>query len=112
MTVYSVKWTRSAATELVTISGWIAQKNPPAAAQWIDATERRVNTLATFPERCPPAPEAKETGVDVRQLVIGKRGGRYRVLFRVKDSEVQVLKIIHGMREHLTPEEIEEAGWE
>jgi len=91
---------------------WLAQKNPPAAARWIDATEYRVRTLATFPERCPPAPEAKEIGVDVRQLVIGKRRGRYRVLFRAKGTEVQILKIIHGMRQHLTPEEIEEAGWE
>lgn len=112
MTIYRVTWTRIAANELVTISQWIAQKNPPAAARWLDATEARVTTLKSFPERCHPAPEAKETDVDVRQLIVGKRRGQYRVLFRIKGKEVHVLRIIHGMREHLTPEEIDGADWE
>ncbi|MBE7538027.1 MAG: type II toxin-antitoxin system RelE/ParE family toxin [Opitutaceae bacterium] len=101
-----------AARELVTISLWIAQDNPPAAARWLETTESRVAALATFPERCPPAPEARETGVQVRQLLVGKKRGLYRVLFCVKEREVQILRIIHGMRRHLTPKEIEEAGWD
>ncbi len=112
MTLYRVRWTRIAADELVTISQWIARKNPSAAARWLDATEAHVATLQSFPERCPPAPESRETDVDVRQLIVGKGRGQYRVLFRKKGKEVHVLKIIHGMREHLTSQDIEEAGWE
>jgi plasmid stabilization system protein ParE len=111
MSVYSVKWTRAAAEELTAISQWIAKRNPPAAARWLEATESHVLTLKEFPERCSIAPEAKDCGSTVRQLVVGKRRGRYRVLFRVWHNEVQILQIIHGMRDMLTPEEFDEVAW-
>lgn len=111
MSSHRVELTPLAIQDVVSAAQWIAVKNPPAAARWLDLTETQIQSLNLFPDRCPLAPEAKDVGSDVLQLVIGKRRGRYRVLFRIKGSVVQVLRVVHGMREHLTADELAESGW-
>ena len=66
--------------------------------EWGDAAAKRwyrkiklqiLQSLSTFPLGHPIAPESKEYGSEIRQMVIG----RYRVLFEVAGKTVRVMHL-------------------
>ncbi len=77
---------------------WIAEQNPAAAVRWLAGLEAAVQSLATLPERCPLAPESAVFHEEIRQLIYGRRTGRYRVLFTVLGGTVRILHVRHGAR--------------
>ena len=66
---------------------------PVAAGRWLDAAIEAITALKTLPDRCHPAHESKELGVEIRQMLFGKRRGIYRAVFCVVGEEVQVLRV-------------------
>jgi hypothetical protein len=66
-----------------------------------------VDSLETFPARCGIAPESDKEGVEIRQLIYGRRPHVYRILFTIRSRDVFVLHIRHGARQTMMPEEIE-----
>jgi plasmid stabilization system protein ParE len=84
---------------------WIAERSPENAARWFNGFHAKLRTLEYSPGRCGVAPESEQIGQQVRQLIYGRRGGTYRVLFVVRDDEVHVLHIRHAARDTMTPEE-------
>lgn len=113
MSLFRIEIMPLATEDIISAGIWIEERNPPAAARWLTKTEAEIHGLRRFPARCPLAPEAADVGQDIYQLVVGKRRGRYRVLYRIKENEklVQVLRVVHGMRETLTAVDFEQAGW-
>jgi plasmid stabilization system protein ParE len=89
-------------------TGWIAGQSPDAAGKWFDAVEAEIQALARFPERCPRAREDGVFGFELRQLVFGRRHGRYRVIFTIQGNSVHVLHVRHGARPAMTKAEIED----
>ena len=87
--------------------GWIAGRSPVAAGRWLNAIEAEIHSLAHFPERCPRAREDGRFRYELRQLVDGRRHGRYRVIFTIRGNEVHVLHVRHGAKAAMTPTEIE-----
>jgi plasmid stabilization system protein ParE len=84
---------------------WIAQRSIENAARWFNRFLEKLQTLERFPTRCGVAPESEQIGQEIRQLLYGRRGGVYRVLFVVRGHEVHVLHIRHAARETMKPEE-------
>lgn len=74
---------------------FIALDKPQAALEWYDDIFEKLETLSTFPERCPKAPESQYFEFEVRHLIIGA----YRVLFRIIDHTVLILDF-KGKREY------------
>lgn len=99
---------RRAVRDLDEATGWIAAQSAVAAERWFTAIEARIRSLARFPERCPRAREAAGFRHEVRQLVFGRRRGRYRILFTVGAGVVHVLHVRHGARPVMTAAEIEQ----
>jgi hypothetical protein len=66
----------------------------------------KINTLETHPERCGIAVESEELAVEIRELLFGKRHGVYRILFQIDGKTVQILRVWHGAREHVSPEDL------
>lgn len=94
----------SAEAELEAAYLWIAERNPEAAAKWYNGLLDAILTLETLPERCPPAPERKVFGREIRQLLHGNRRYAYRVLFDVTEAgTVRILHVRHSARQHLRP---------
>lgn len=62
-------------------TGWIAAQASDAAERWFNAIEVEINTLSRFPERCPRARENGLFKYELRQLVFGRRHGRYQEIF-------------------------------
>ena len=77
---------------------WIAERNPAAAIRWLAGLEAAIQSLATVPERSSLAPESEVFNEQIRQLIYGRRTGRYRVLFTVMGGRVRVLHVRHGAR--------------
>jgi len=72
-----------------------------AAARWYNGLEQAVGALASYPKRCPLAPEARKA--KLRQLLYGKKPHVYRVIYQVDEGRqvVWVLHIRHGARRKL-----------
>lgn len=86
-----VKFLRQARRDVDDIWDYVAVEDREAASRLIDriyATSRR---LADFPESGPARPDIAP---DVRSLIVG----RYLLLYRVGDSSVEVVRVLHSAR--------------
>lgn len=83
---------------------WIAQDSLKYANRWYRGLFDVIETLSENPARCPMALDGNALGDDVRELLYGKRGGVYRILFAIKGETVHVLRVLHGARKYLGEE--------
>ena len=74
-----------------------------AAARWYNGLEQAVYALASYPYRCPVAPEARRAKRKLRHLLYGKKPHVYRVIYEIDElrQTVWVLTIRHGARRKL-----------
>jgi plasmid stabilization system protein ParE len=104
---HRVVFSRLAEEQLVEIVAWMAHESVATALRWQVRFEAAVGSLATFPRRCPLAPESAAlvaAGVatgDVRQLVHGS----HRILFTVEGRVVRILHVRHAARRRVGEEE-------
>src|SRR5260370_8043171 len=56
------------------------------AARWYNGLERALHTLASFPGRCPAAPEARKTRRQLRHLLYGKKPHVYRIIYQLDET--------------------------
>jgi len=96
---YRVDLHPEAERELRRAFEWLRERSPGAAERWRQGLLAKARTLGSFPERCPIAPESKKLGHEVRQLLYGRRSGRYRLLFVVHRRTVTVLHVKHGAQQ-------------
>ena len=91
---FRVRITRTAERDLEEAWNYIAHDSSEEAEQFIRRLEEQIETLETFPERCPLIPENEILGTHYRHLVYGN----YRSVFRIVRNTVYVLRVIHGAR--------------
>ena len=103
MTVYRVEPTDKALVDAGEAYFWINEESESAALRWYEGLMRAFRSLEKSPLRCPLAPESAFFEEEIRQLSYGK----YRILFTVAGETVFVLRVRHGAREYLKPEEDE-----
>ena len=72
----------------------IAADKPMAAAKWYRGFARHARSLRQLPYRYEQIPEAEELGLPLRHIIFGN----YRILYRVDENRVTVLRIIHAAR--------------
>jgi plasmid stabilization system protein ParE len=102
---FRVVVTETAHEEVVRAYGWLAERNEIAAEKWQAALLEAIDKLAQHPQRFPLAPESNWYPGDLRQLLIGKRRGTYRILFEVVGKTVYVVRVRHSAQDLLTPEQ-------
>jgi plasmid stabilization system protein ParE len=83
-----------AVADLDGVFAWIAEESPGNAVRWYQRLLDDIRSLASFPHRCPIAPESDALGKEIRQLLFGD----YRVLFMIDGTDVHVLRVRHAMR--------------
>ena len=69
-----------------------------AAARWYNQLELAVYALASYPHRCPVAPEARRMKRELRNLLYGKKPHVYRVIYEVDEGRQAVLVLTHSPR--------------
>jgi plasmid stabilization system protein ParE len=79
-----------------------------AAARWFNGLQDAIEGLATLPNRCSLAPEAKGENRELRHLLYGKKPHIYRVIYEVDESRqmVKVFHICYGARRAFKVSEI------
>ena len=107
MKTYGVEPTNKALTDAGEAYFWINEQSEGAALRWYEGLMKAFRSLEKNPLRCPLAPESASFEEEIRQLIYGK----YRILFTVEGETVFVLRVRHGAREYLRPEE-DEGGTE
>lgn len=88
-----VVWTDLAVLRLLEIEAYLARRNPVAAAALADELVARSETLGLQPEMGRRIPELP--GADLRELVVAP----YRIVYRLRGSEIQVITAYHGRRQ-------------
>lgn len=111
---YRVRLSSSATTDAEEGYLWLQRSaSERRAFVWYNGLADAVNSLAEMPGRCPTAPEADEPGIELRQLLYGKRSAAYRILFVLiqdggdGDGLVYVFRIWHGARDRIRQEDLE-----
>ena len=105
---FRVQLESRAARDIDEASGWLAARSPQAAEQWFNAIEAAIAGLKDFPTRCPRAREDGLFSYELRQLVYGRRHGRYRIIFTIRRQTVHVLHVRHGAHAMMTKSEIQD----
>jgi plasmid stabilization system protein ParE len=103
---YTVEIQPPAFEELDAAYEWIAKSSPDRALAWHTGFIAALESLARFPFRCGLALENGCIPEELRQLVYGKRDGRYRALYYVRDNVVRIVHIRHASRDFATPDEL------
>lgn len=96
---FRVELSEQAQRDIAAIYDWLqSQQAGDAGERWFLALRAAVASLTSLPSRCPLAPENRDSPVDVRHLLYGRRPHVYRILFAIEGDVVQVLHIRHGRR--------------
>ena len=103
MKTYRVEPTDKALVDAGEAYFWINEQSEGVALRWYKGLMKAFRSLEKNPLRCPLAPESAFFEGEIRQLIYGK----YRILFTVEGETVFVLRVRHGAREYLKPEEDE-----
>ena len=91
---YRVDIVSSGKRDVVHIYDTIRRDKPLAAAKWLRDFERQARSLARLPLRYEIIPEILDLGREYRHIIFGN----YRILYRVEEDRVLVLRVIHAAR--------------
>jgi toxin ParE1/3/4 len=89
---YNIILKPSAKRDIYKIWYEMSQQGMAAADRFVDRIDRRVLSLAEFPDRGAPRYELSK---GLRMLVEGK----YLVFYRLIGSRVEILRVVHGARD-------------
>ena len=88
-----VHWTENAIGHLVNIYEYIAVNSPTYGKWMVDRITRRSEQIAEQPLSGRKVPEYNAE--DIRELIENP----YRVIYRVKPDQIDVVAVIHGARQ-------------
>lgn len=104
---YRVRLTEKAEADVASILEWFRDQQALAAGgKWYAAVMKALDTLEMHPERCGLAAEAADMGQEIRELLIGKRRGVYRLLFIFSGKTVEILRVWHSARDSVTRDDL------
>ncbi len=104
---YRVRLTAKAEADVDRVLHWFHEERAIAAGErWFSRLMSKVGTLEAHPERCAVAAESEDLGFEIRELLVGKRHGVYRILFQIEGRTVQIVRVWHGARDRLSPEDL------
>jgi plasmid stabilization system protein ParE len=88
-----VHWTDTAQGHLRAIHNYIKQDSPEYARRTVDRLTRRSVQIAQFPRSGRKVPEYESD--EIREVI----EAAYRVIYRIKPDQIDVLAVIHGARD-------------
>jgi plasmid stabilization system protein ParE len=104
---YRVRLTAKAEADVDGVLRWFQEQQATVAGgRWFSRLMAKIDTLETHPERCGIADESEDLGVEIHELLFGKRHGVYRILFQIEGQTVQILRVWHGARDRVSPEDL------
>ena len=102
---YQIVIQPNAQTDIERAYRWLLERAPTRAVTWYNGLQQAIDSLQSLPERCSLAPEDEYFSEEIRQLLYGRRGGVYRILFTIVDNIVHILHVRHSAQDILREEE-------
>ena len=87
-----IRWLPRARDDLKQIRAFIARDSKMNARRWIAEIRRTAESLRLFPEAGSLVNEFPSAGL--RETFLGS----YRIIYRIRGNEAQILRVIHGAR--------------
>lgn len=96
--MYQLKIFPMARLDMEQIFDYIAVElcNPTAAIEQINDFEKAFENVCTFPESCPYINNEYVKDKSLRKLIVNN----YIAFYRIKDNEIQVVRVLYGMRNY------------
>jgi plasmid stabilization system protein ParE len=105
---FRVVLTDTAEADVESVLKWFReQRATEAGTRWFAQLMARVDTLEQHPERCSLAAESNGLGVEVRELLLGRKRYRYRIVFAIRGQTVTILRVWHSSRDALTRDDLD-----
>jgi len=101
--MFDIEFAAVAEAEILATYAYTRRKNVLAAYAWLIGIRARIYTLRTMPERCGRAAEADVTGLDVRELLYGRRRQTFRILFTIGATAVLIRHVVRANRRPIPP---------
>ena len=100
---FRVVFRPQARADVAAAVAWLARTSPTTAARWRSGLFQIVEKLETNPALCPAADEAADLGLELRELLYGRRRSIYRILFTIDGQTVNILRVRHASQDRLKP---------
>lgn len=103
---FTVRTTRRADRDVASAVDWLwRNKSKRMARTWLDRLRTTIRKLADSPNQWPEAEEAEDLGLDLREMLHGRRPHVYRILFTIEGDTIVIHFVRHASRDRLTPDE-------
>ena len=104
---YSVRLTAKADADVDSILHRFSEQRATVAGEhWLRQLLSVLDTLESNPERCPMAAESAGLAVPIRELLMGTRQYKYRLLFIVSKRRVFILRVWRAARAAFTSKDL------
>ncbi len=104
---FRVLLTARAEADVEAVLKWFAdQRATDAGGRWFAQLMARLDTLEQHPERCSLAAESADLDEEIRELLVGRRRYKYRLLFQITGKTDQILRVWHSSRNAITSDEL------
>ncbi len=104
---YRVRLSAKAERDVEGVLRWFdKQRAGAAASRWFAQLWAKIGTLEKQPLRCPLAAESTDLSIELRELLFGRRHGKYRILFLIEGIRVQILHIRHAARDAISADDV------
>jgi toxin ParE1/3/4 len=87
-----VRWSPRSRRDLLEIGRFIGRDDPVAARRWVEQLRERARAAAAVPLAGRKTPEFDRE--DIREVLVRT----YRIIYRVREGEIQVLTVLEGRR--------------
>src|SRR5207248_5395427 len=101
--IHQVRISARAKRDVDEALGSLVGRAPQGAARWHAALLNKIQTLEDNPTQWPLADTTEQLGVELRQLLFGKRRNVFRILFTVDGEIINVHHIWRATRDWLQP---------
>ena len=103
---YEVVFSPQAECDLEAAREWLSERDSEAAERWYHRFLDATISLETFPMRCPVKFHHAGPHRDVRRLLFGSGTAGYLIYFKIDNELVTILRIRHGARKPMAPDEL------
>ena len=101
---YQIVFTWRARADALDAFRWIAERSPTAATRWYAGLEKAIASLEKTPRRHPIAEdESEQLGIELHQMLYGRRRGIHRILFSIEGDTVTIHYVRHSARGPISP---------
>jgi plasmid stabilization system protein ParE len=104
---YRIEVSPTASKDIDNIIYWIEErsKSKVIPSRWFKDCYKAIQSLNENPDRCPYAPESEYLGIEIRQLLYGKKR-QYRIIFTIStvntfENKVYIHRVLRTSRKFL-----------